>query len=120
MAIRTLGGGEDLGWSWLFPPHYLHFSVQAIEPVRAIFFCGTRLRQQCEEDRKLGFELMKRIAEVLVQNLQATQQCLMQSTPKATPPIAYPVSCGASPQAHRVDEQLPAMQEDDPSRLANK
>ena len=28
ILIRTLGPGDDLSWSWLFPPHYLHFSAR--------------------------------------------------------------------------------------------
>ena len=78
MPIRTLGAGDDLGWAWLFPPYYMSFSARAIEPVRAIFFYGTRLRQQCEDDHELGYELLKRIAEVVIINLQATQQRLME------------------------------------------
>ena len=80
VPIRTLGPGDNLGWSWLFPPYYLHSSARAIEPVKAIFFYGTRLQQQCEADHELGYELMKRIAEVLIKNLHATQQRLMEST----------------------------------------
>ena len=78
VSIQTLGPGDNLGWSWLFPPYYLHFSARAIEPVKTIFFYGTRLQQQCEEDHELGYELMKRVAEVLIQNLHATQQRLME------------------------------------------
>ena len=80
IPIRTLGPGDDLGWSWLFPPYYLHFSARALEPTRTIFFYGTRLREQCEQDHELGYQLMKRVAEVLVQNLNATQQRLKECT----------------------------------------
>ncbi len=72
--IRTLGPGDDLGWSWLFPPHYLLFSARALERTRTIFFYGTRLREQCEQDHELGYQLMKRVAEAVVQNLHATQR----------------------------------------------
>lgn len=78
IPIRTLGPGDDLGWSWLFPPYYLHVSARALEPTRTIFFYGTRLREQCELDHELGYELMKRIAQGLMQNLQATQRRLME------------------------------------------
>ena len=78
LPVRTLGPGDNLGWSWLFPPYYLHFSATALEPVKAIFFYGTRLRQQCEDDHELGYELMKRIAEVLIQNLTATKEQLLE------------------------------------------
>jgi CRP/FNR family transcriptional regulator, cyclic AMP receptor protein len=78
ILIRTLGPGDDLGWSWLFPPHYLHFSARAVETTRTIFFYGTRLRDQCEEDHELGYQLMKRVAEVVVQNVHAMQQRLTE------------------------------------------
>lgn len=78
LPIRTLGPGDDLGWAWLFPPYYMHFSACAVEPTRAIFFYGTRLREQCETNHELGYHLMKRIAQVVVQNLNATQQRLLE------------------------------------------
>jgi CRP/FNR family transcriptional regulator, cyclic AMP receptor protein len=76
VPIRTLGPGDNLAWAWLFPPYYMHFSACAIEPTRAIFFYGTRLREQCDANHELGYQLMKRIAEVVVQNLNATQHHL--------------------------------------------
>ena len=78
IPIQTLGPGDDLGWSWLFPPHVLHSSARALETTRTIFFYGTRLREQCEQDHDLGYQLMRRVAEVLIQRLQATQQRLME------------------------------------------
>jgi len=78
VPIQTLGPGDDLGWSWLFPPYYLHLSARALEPTRTIFFYGTRLLEQCDQDHELGYELMKRIAEVATQCLQATQRRLME------------------------------------------
>ena|ERR1035437_558401 len=78
IPIQTLGPGDALGWSWLFPPYSLHFSARAVKPTRAIFFYGTRLREHCDQDHELGYQLMKRIAEVTTQSLHATQQRLMQ------------------------------------------
>ena len=78
VPIRTFGPGDDLGWAWLFPPYYMHFSARAIEPTRAIFFYGTRLREKCETNHELGYQLMKRIAEIVVQNLNATQKRLLE------------------------------------------
>jgi CRP-like cAMP-binding protein len=78
IPIRALGPGDDLAWGWLIPPYYMHFSARAIEPTRAVFFYGTRLREQCEEDCEMGYELMKRIAEVVIRNLHAVEQRLME------------------------------------------
>jgi CRP-like cAMP-binding protein len=80
IPIQTLGPGDDLGWSWLFPPFTLHFSARATEPTKAIFFYGTRLRERCEADHDLGYELMKRVAEVMVERLQATRRQLSESS----------------------------------------
>lgn len=79
LPIQTLGAGDNLGWSWLFPPYLIHFGAHAVEPTRTIFFYGTRLREQCEQDHELGYELMKRIAEVTTECLRATQQRLTES-----------------------------------------
>jgi hypothetical protein len=56
-----------------------------VKPTRTIFFYGTRLREQCEQDHELGYQIMKRIAEVATQSLRATQRRLMQYIDKNTP-----------------------------------
>jgi CRP/FNR family cyclic AMP-dependent transcriptional regulator len=78
IPIQTLGAGDILGWSWLFPPHIWRFSARAVEPTAAIFFYGTWLRARCEQDLGLGDELMRRIARVVVERLQATQLQLVE------------------------------------------
>ena len=80
ITIQTLGPGDDLGWSWLLPPFYVHLSARALKPTRTIFFYGTRLREQCEQDHEFGYQLMTRIAEVATQCLKATQLRLAECT----------------------------------------
>ena len=77
VSIQTIGPGDVLGWSWLFPPYYWHFDARVLEPTTALFFYGTRLREQCEEDHDLGYELMKRMTQVVIQRLQATRKELL-------------------------------------------
>jgi len=72
--ITTLGPGEVLGWSWLFPPYAWHFDATAVESTQTVFFYGTWLRQIAEEHHELGYELMKRMAEVLIRRLQVTRR----------------------------------------------
>lgn len=76
--VQLVGEDEVLGWSWLFPPHYWHFTARAAEPTKAIFFYGTRLREHCEEDPTLGYELMKRMAAVVIKRLQIARVQLIQ------------------------------------------
>jgi CRP-like cAMP-binding protein len=77
--IQTIGPGDVLGWSWLFPPYYWHFDARAVEPTEAVFFYGTRLREQCEDDHDLGYELMKRMTSVIIHRLQATRRHLLEA-----------------------------------------
>lgn len=77
IIIQTLGEGEILGWSWLFPPYHWHFDARAVELTRAIALDGKCLRGKCEEDRELACELLKRFAHILEQRLQATRLQLL-------------------------------------------
>lgn len=72
--IQKLGPGEVLGWSWLFPPYNWHFDARVVEPTTALFLYGTPLREECETDHDLGYELMKRMCEVVIARLQATRR----------------------------------------------
>jgi CRP/FNR family cyclic AMP-dependent transcriptional regulator len=78
IRVQTIGAGDALGWSWLFPPHIWRFSARAVEPTRAIFFYGTWLRAQFEQHPGLGDELMRRMAQLVVERLQATQLQLVE------------------------------------------
>ena len=77
VAVQFIGPDDVLGWSWLFPPYYWHFDARALEPTAAIFFYGTRLREQCEQDHDFGFEMMKRMTQVVIHRLQATRKQLL-------------------------------------------
>jgi CRP/FNR family cyclic AMP-dependent transcriptional regulator len=77
MAIETIDAGEVIGWSWLFPPYRWHFDARALTSVRATAFDGECLRGKCEADSALGYELMKRFAQVLMQRLQWTRLRLL-------------------------------------------
>lgn len=77
VTIETIEAGEVLGWSWLFPPYRWHFTARTIGPIRALQFDGICLREKAELDHDLGYELMKRMAYILIQRLQATRLQLL-------------------------------------------
>lgn len=77
LAIETLGAGDVLGWSWLFPPYRWHFDARAAEPTRAIALDGKCLRSQCEADHDLGYELMKHFSKIITLRLQAARLQLL-------------------------------------------
>lgn len=73
VTIQTLGEGEVVGWSWMFPPYRWAFDVKALELVRAIAFDAVCIRQKSETDPALGYALMKRLAPLIISRLQATR-----------------------------------------------
>ena len=74
VVVEALTGGDVLGWSWLFPPFVWHFQARALEATNAIVIDGAHLLVLCEKDRDLGYELTKRMAQVVIHRLQATRR----------------------------------------------
>src|SRR4030095_7516715 len=77
IRIQTLGAGDLLGWSWMFPPYVWQFTARAVEPTTALFFYAAILRGYCENDHSLGYELLKRISAVMVTRLQAAHDQML-------------------------------------------
>ena len=77
VTLQTLGDGEILGWSWLFPPYVWQFDARAQGDVRATAFDGACLRSKCDADPTLGYELMKRLARLVSSRLDATRRQLL-------------------------------------------
>ncbi|MDB6174216.1 MAG: Crp/Fnr family transcriptional regulator [Chthoniobacteraceae bacterium] len=79
VPIQSIGSGEVLGWSWLFPPYCWHFDAVAEEDTDAIAFPAAQVREDCETDKTYGYALMKQVAGLLSHRLQATRMKLVQA-----------------------------------------
>ena len=77
VLVQTLGAGDVLGWSWLFPPFVWHLQARAIEPATVIVLSGAHLLVTAEGNHDFGYELMKRMAQVVIHRLQATRKQLL-------------------------------------------
>jgi CRP-like cAMP-binding protein len=77
ITIQTVGDGDVLGWSWLIPPFRWQFDARAVEPTRALALDGKCLRKKSEDDHSLGYELLKRVAHIMEQRLEATRLQLL-------------------------------------------
>ena len=77
LTVHTVGPGEVLGWSWLFPPYRWHYNARAVEETRAIALDADCLRAKIDLDPILGYELMKRFSAVMLSRLEATRMQLM-------------------------------------------
>ncbi len=73
LRFLTVGEGEVVGVSWLVPPYRWNYDAKALETIRAIALDAKCLRDKCEADHHLGYELMKRFVPELVRRLHATR-----------------------------------------------
>ncbi|HTV12991.1 MAG TPA: cyclic nucleotide-binding domain-containing protein [Acidimicrobiales bacterium] len=83
LLVQTLGPGEVLGLSWLFPPFQWKFDARAIEPVTTIALEGAYVRAKLDEDPALGYEMLKRVMPVVLERLQQTRFRLLDLYGKA-------------------------------------
>jgi CRP/FNR family cyclic AMP-dependent transcriptional regulator len=77
IVVQTLTAGDVVGFSWLIDAHRWQFDGRVVTQVRAIGVDGVCLRDKCEQDPKLGFEMMRRFASLAVDRLQATRLQLL-------------------------------------------
>jgi len=78
IRFQTVGAGEALGWSWLFPPFLWHFSARASTDVEVLEWDTARLRALAERHPRFGYELARRITHLLLTRLQATHVQLVE------------------------------------------
>ena len=77
LVLDTLGPGEIVGFSWLFPPYRWQFDGRAATATRAIAVDGACLRGKCDADPRLGYELIRRFAGVLASRMHSARVRLL-------------------------------------------
>lgn len=77
MSLGTVQDGDIVGFSWLMPPHRWMFDARAVQTARALVFDGACLRGKCDRDPRLGYDLMKRVARVMIDRIQSLRVQLL-------------------------------------------
>ena len=77
VIIDTIGIGELLGLSWLFPPYRWSFGAVCASPVEAFEFDAAAVRECCATDLAFGSEFSRRLIPVLATRLQSTRAKLI-------------------------------------------
>jgi len=77
LVLDVIGEGDIAGASWLFPPYRWELDARAVEKMGAVRLDAACLRAKCEEDQRLGFELMKRLAEIMRSRMQSARMRLL-------------------------------------------
>jgi CRP-like cAMP-binding protein len=70
-TVSVLGPGEALGWSWLFAPFLWQYSARSVDTTEVIAFRASQLREIADQDPSFGRDLVTRMAQVLLQRMQA-------------------------------------------------
>jgi CRP/FNR family transcriptional regulator, cyclic AMP receptor protein len=83
VRIETLGIGELLGLSWMYPPFTWAFGAVTVGQVKAFELDGRAVRASCEADPELGYELTRRLTRVMANRLQATRIKLISASAHA-------------------------------------
>jgi CRP/FNR family cyclic AMP-dependent transcriptional regulator len=78
IVIQSTAAGEVLGWSWMMPPYEWLFDASAVEETQAVVIDAEWLRNECERDHHLGFEVMKGMSQVIARRLYATRKQLLE------------------------------------------
>ena len=76
-VVDTVDEGDVVGWSWLVPPYRWFFDARAVQDVSAVAVDATCLRDKCDDDPALGYEMMQRVANVMYHRLQSTRVRLL-------------------------------------------
>ncbi|WP_329138905.1 cyclic nucleotide-binding domain-containing protein [Streptomyces sp. NBC_01476] len=72
-VVETLGPGDLLGCSWLFPPYTWHLGAEAQSDVRALLFDATVVRALGHADLEFGEALARRVAAIIAHRLQSAR-----------------------------------------------
>ncbi|MBO1332291.1 cyclic nucleotide-binding domain-containing protein [Streptomyces sp. VRA16 Mangrove soil] len=76
-VIETLGSGDLVGWSWLFPPHVWHMTARTSSRVTAWEFDAEAVRRMCRDERDLGEAVALWVGRVLAHRLHAARTRLL-------------------------------------------
>jgi CRP-like cAMP-binding protein len=72
VVVQQVGPGDVVGWSWLLPPYRWQFDARAVEMVQGLTFDAEWLREKCEQDHELGYQLLIQLLAVMASRLAGT------------------------------------------------
>jgi CRP/FNR family transcriptional regulator, cyclic AMP receptor protein len=83
LIIETLGRGDIVGLSWMMPPYQWGFGAITAQPMQAFEFDARAVRDACDDDPALGYEISRRFSGAVVRRLQATRARLLEASARS-------------------------------------
>jgi len=73
VTFLTVGPGDAVGYSWIFPPYKWDYDTRAVEATRVVALDAVCLRTKCDANTALGYEVMKRAVPFIVERMKAAR-----------------------------------------------
>ena len=73
LTVETVHPGHLVGASWMLPPYRWRFDARAVDDVRATGVDAACLRNKCDAEPRLGYQVMQRFLPVLAERLEAAR-----------------------------------------------
>jgi CRP/FNR family transcriptional regulator, cyclic AMP receptor protein len=86
LVIATLGRGDVVGLGWLLPPYQWRLGAVATQRMQAFEFDARAVREACDEDPTLGYELSRRVLALVVRRMYAIHDRLLQALARSAVP----------------------------------
>jgi len=77
LTVQTVHPGHVVGASWILPPYRWRFDARAIGDVRATGIDATCLRNKCDADPGMGYQVLQRFLPIVADRLQSTRLRLL-------------------------------------------
>lgn len=77
LTIETIGAGDALGWSWLFPPQHWRLDGRALKTTRALVLDAAFLRKTLDEHPTEGYRFVLRLLPLIAERLENTRVQLL-------------------------------------------
>jgi CRP-like cAMP-binding protein len=81
-TVYTVGKGEIFGWSALVPPHRLTASARCEGKTDVIMINGKELNEFLEENRRIGYVVMRNMSALISSRLASTTIALRHEIQK--------------------------------------
>jgi CRP-like cAMP-binding protein len=69
VIVEAVGDGEVVGWSWAIPPYRWTFDARATRETDAYAVDALALREACDADPTLGYDVARRVIGVMSSRL---------------------------------------------------
>lgn len=77
MIVGSVGEGDLLGLSWLFPPYVWKWTARATAPTELVAFDAAAVRDLMDADHELGYRIVMAVAAQMKSRLTGVRLQLM-------------------------------------------